>query len=114
MAVRAFRFYRPEGHQTLVTAFVEVPYDLLEAPTAPNGELKYGVVVRISDANGIKLNEAAWPGRAKADLRGLKASKLEILDFSVAPGKYHVSVTVTDSVSPAHQTTQILTFVIDP
>lgn len=99
VAVRAFRFYRAEGHQTLVTAFVEVPYDLLEAPSAANGELKYGVVVRITDASGIKLNEAAWPGRAKADLRGMQASKLEILDFSVAPGKYHVSVTVTDSVS---------------
>ena len=99
VAVRAFRFYRAEGHQTLVTAFVEVPYDLLEAPSAANGELKYGVVVRISDANGIKLNEAAWPGAARADLRGMQASKLEILDFSVAPGKYHLSVTVTDSVS---------------
>lgn len=99
VAVRAFRFYRAEGHQTLVTAFVEVPYDLLEAPAAPNGELKYGVVVQITDANGTKLNEAAWPGRARADLRGLKASKLEILDFSLAPGKYHVAVVVTDSVS---------------
>jgi GWxTD domain-containing protein len=99
VAVRAFRFYRAEGHQTLVTAFVEVPYDLLEAPTAANGELKYGVVVQITDASGIKLNEAAWPGRARADLRGKRASKLEILDFSVAPGKYHVSVAVTDSVS---------------
>jgi GWxTD domain-containing protein len=99
VAVRAFRFYRSEGHQTLVTAFVEVPYDLLEAPVAANGELSYGVVVQISDANGTKLNEAAWPGRAKADLRGMKASKLEILDFSLAPGKYHVAVTVTDSVS---------------
>jgi len=99
VAVRAFRFYRAEGHQTLVTAFVEVPYDLLEATAAANGELKYGVVVQITDASGTRLNEAAWPGRAKADLRGMKASKLEILDFSLAPGKYHVSVTVTDSVS---------------
>lgn len=99
VTVRAFRFYRAEGHQTLVTAFVEVPYDLLEAPATATGELRYGVVVQVTDANGIKLNEAAWPGRAGRDLRGLKASKLEILDFSVAPGKYHVSVTVTDSVS---------------
>jgi GWxTD domain-containing protein len=96
VAIRAFRFYRAEGHQTLVTAFVDVPYDLLEAQ---NGELKYGVAVQIADANGMKVYEAAWPGRARAALRGMKASKLEILDFSVAPGKYHVSVTVTDSTS---------------
>lgn len=99
VAVRAFRFYRAEGHQTLVTAFVEVPYDLLEAPAETNGELKYGVVVQITDANGTRLNEAAWPGRAKADLLGMKASKLEMLDFSLAPGKYDVAVNVTDSVS---------------
>lgn len=99
VAVRAFRFFRAEGRQTLVTAFVEVPYDLLEAPSAANGELRYGVVVQITDANGTKLNEASWPGRARTDLRGRNASKLEILDFAVPPGKYHVGVAVTDSVS---------------
>ncbi len=99
VAVKAFRFYRAEGRQTLVTAFVEVPYDLLEAQAGADGEFAYGVVVQITDAGGTKLNEASWPGRAKGNLRGMKASKLEILDFAVAPGKYHVAVTVTDSVS---------------
>jgi GWxTD domain-containing protein len=84
----------------MVTAFLEVPYRLLEADaTGPNGNLRYGVVVQISDANGIKLHEASWPGRARANLQAAGATKLEILDFALAPGKYRIGVDITDSVS---------------
>src|SRR5512143_3921459 len=102
VAVRAFRFYRGEGRQTLVTAFVEVPYQLLGAPPAGANEMKYGVVVAILDANGTRLNEASWPGRARAELRTPGAVSLEMLDFSLAPGKYRVEVTVTDSGTGQH------------
>jgi len=98
VAVRAFRFYRGEGRQTLVTAFVEVPYLLLGAPAAGAGdELTYGVVVAILDSSGTRLNEASWPGRARVELRTPGAVSLEMLDFSLAPGKYRVEVAVTDS-----------------
>ncbi|HXI21455.1 MAG TPA: hypothetical protein VNH46_10230, partial [Gemmatimonadales bacterium] len=98
--VRAFRFYRAESGQTLVTAFVEVPYVLLEVPAdGSSAELKYGVVVSITDSSGVQLNKAAWPGQARADLRRPGAVALEILDFSLAPGKFQIKVTVTDSTS---------------
>ncbi len=98
--VRAYRFYRAESRQTLVQAFVDVPYELLEATTTgPSAQLSYGVVVELTDAAGLQINQATWPGRARADLRTKGASKLEILDFAVPPGNYRVTVTVTDSVS---------------
>ncbi len=98
--VRAFRFYRAESKQTMVTAFLEVPYRVLSADSpGPNGNLRYSVVVQVTDAAGAKLHEASWPGQAKADLQAAGATKLEILDFAVAPGKYRIGVTVTDSVS---------------
>lgn len=98
--VRAFRFYRAESKQTMVTAFLEVPYRVLTADNAgSNGSLRYSVVVQVTDTAGAKLHEASWPGQAKADLQAAGATKLEILDFAVAPGKYRIGVTVTDSVS---------------
>ena len=101
VTVRAYRFYRGDSRQTLVTAFVEVPYQILEAPAAgsANADLKYGVVVSIFDANGVRLNEASWPGRARANLRTPGAIALEMLDFTLAPGKFRIEVAVTDSVS---------------
>jgi GWxTD domain-containing protein len=108
VAVRAFRFYRAEARQTLVTAFLEVPYQLLEADeSGPNGHLRYGVTVRVTDTAGLTLHEAAWPGRATSGLRAVGASKLEILDFAVAPGRYGIGVTVTDSVSGRQFTTEM-------
>lgn len=100
VTVRAFRFYRADSRQTLVQAFVDVPYSLLEAPaTAGDSGLRYGVVVALTDLGGQQITQAAWPGRARADLRQVGASKLEILDFVLQPGQYRINVTVTDSVS---------------
>ncbi len=98
--VRAFRFYRADTKQTLVQAFVEVPYALLEGDgTGPDAELKYGLVVTITDQAGTQLEQAAWPGRAQASLRNAGASKLELLEFAVPSGTYTITVAVTDSVA---------------
>ena len=98
--IRAYRFYRAENRQTLVTAFVEVPYSILEAPAAGAGtDLRYGVVVAIYDSSGTKLNDASWPGKLRSDLRAPGAMALETLDFALAPGRYRIEATVTDSVS---------------
>jgi len=98
--VRAFRSYQAEGRQTLVQALVEVPYRLLEAAAdRENGELKYGVAVQVSDASGAALFQTAWAGGGTTALRARGATKLEILDFAVPPGEYHLGVVVTDSVS---------------
>lgn len=98
VSIRAFRFYRAENRQTLVTALVEVPYALLQGPGPEgDGDLKYGVVVAIYDSAGTKLNDASWPGRLRSSLRAPGAVALETLDFSLAPGRYRIQATVTDS-----------------
>ncbi len=100
ISIRAFRFFRSESKQTLVTAFVEVPYSLLDAPAAGSGnELRYGVVVSIFDSAGTRLNDASWPGKLRADMRVPGAVAMETLDFSLAPGRYRIEAAVTDSVS---------------
>jgi hypothetical protein len=105
-AVRAFRFYRADGNQTRVTAFVEVPYALL----TPSGQgsdavLRYGVSVRIVDSTGKQLYQSAWPGQASAALRAANGSGMELLDFSLAPGRYLLELAVDDSVSGRHLST---------
>jgi GWxTD domain-containing protein len=98
--VRAYRFYRAEGNQTRVTAFVEVPYALLEAAgDGPNAALRWAVGVRITDQSGQQLYQSAWPGKARAELKAAQASAMEMLDFSLAPGRYQLEVAVEDSVS---------------
>ncbi len=98
--VRAYRFYRAEGNQTRVTAFVEVPYALLEAAgDGPNAALRWAVAVRITDEAGRQLYQSAWPGKASVELKAAQASAMEMLDFSLAPGRYHLEVAVEDSVS---------------
>ena len=100
VSVRCFRFYRADQQRTLVTAFVEVPYVLLELPTdAADGKLRYGVTVQITDPKGKQLEGQAWAGRARADLRSAGAVAFEILDFSLEPGTSRIEVAVTDSVS---------------
>ena len=59
VSVRCFRFYRADQQRTLVTAFVEVPYALLEPPSdVADGKLKYGVTVQITDPLGIEATSS--------------------------------------------------------
>jgi GWxTD domain-containing protein len=103
--VRAFRFYRADANQTRVTAFVEVPYALLTpSGEGPDALLRYGVTVRIVDSTGKSLYQTGWPGRARAELRTAQGSGMELLDFSLAPGRYQLDVDLDDSVSGRHLT----------
>jgi GWxTD domain-containing protein len=103
VTVRAFRFYRAEGNKTLVTAFVEVPYSLLQV-SADSAQLKYGVLVTILDGAGTRLTDASWPGKASGELKQAGAAAVEILDFPVTSGTFKIAVEVTDSVSGKHFT----------
>ncbi|HWA16895.1 MAG TPA: GWxTD domain-containing protein, partial [Gemmatimonadales bacterium] len=102
VTVRAFRFYRAEGNKTLVTAFVEVPYSLLQLST--DNDLRYGVLVTIMDGSGTRLTDASWPGKARGELKLAGAASVEILDFPVTSGTFKIAVEVTDSVSGKHFT----------
>lgn len=100
LAVRAVRFWVPEYGQTVVKAFVQIPYVAL-TPTSsdPTGYLSYRVSVRVADSSGLTLMQQAWAKHAPGSARGPDATGFEILDFRVAPGKFLLEITVEDSVS---------------
>ena len=98
--LRAVRSYRPEEAQTRVRAFVQVPYALLD-PTSGGrqAKLSYQLALKVTDSTGLTLLEDAWQNHAPAALRGPDVFAVEMVNFSVAPGRYRLNVSVRDSVS---------------
>ena len=99
IALRAVRSYRGE-HRTQIDAFLQVPYSWI-TPTrdAPDGVLSYKVSVRVKDSTGLTLLNDAWQNHANADLRRAEASGVEVIHFSIAPGRYRLEVEIKDSTS---------------
>lgn len=100
LILRAVRSYRAEHGRTEVNAFVQIPLMLME-PTSDGtrGALSYRVLVTVTDSTGLKLFQQDWQNRARADLRRPDAFAVDMVRFSVAPGRYRLAVTVQDSVS---------------
>ncbi|MGH7658005.1 MAG: GWxTD domain-containing protein, partial [Gemmatimonadales bacterium] len=101
VAVRAARFYRAEGNQTRVRAFVQVPLSLM-TPTVsgPAGTITYRIMVQVRDSSGLKLLEDAWPWQhVRAGLQEAGAFTVNMMEFHVLPGAYELEVTVEDSVT---------------
>jgi GWxTD domain-containing protein len=100
LVLRAVRSYRAEQGRTEVNAFVQIPLLLME-PTVdgPQGVLSYRVEVKVIDSTGLKLFHEEWQNRTKAELRGPDAFAVDMVRFSVAPGRYRLEVNVRDSVS---------------
>jgi GWxTD domain-containing protein len=100
LVLRAVRSYRAEQGRTEVNAFVQVPYILMQ-PTSPGpeGVLSYRVEVRVTDSTGLKLLEQSWQNHATAGLRRPEAFGVDMVRFSLAPGRYRLDVAVVDSVS---------------
>jgi GWxTD domain-containing protein len=98
--LRAVRSYRAEHGRTEVNAFVQIPLMLME-PTGQGGQgaLSYRVLVTVTDSTGLKLFQQNWQSRAQADLRRPDAFAVDMVRFSVAPGRYRLAVSVQDSVS---------------
>jgi GWxTD domain-containing protein len=100
LILRAVRSYRAEQGRTEVNAFVQVPYLLMQPTTSgPEGRLTYRVEVRVTDSTGLKLLEQSWQNQATAALRRPDAFAVDMVRFSVAPGRYRLEVVVVDSVS---------------
>jgi GWxTD domain-containing protein len=100
LILRAVRSYRAEGGRTEVNAFVQVPYLLMEPTTSgPEGRLSYRVEVRVTDSTGLKLLEQSWQNQATAALRRPDAFAVDMVRFSLTPGRYRLEVAVVDSVS---------------
>jgi len=99
VTVGAVRFFRAEHHQTRVKAFVQVPYDLFVPAGPGTGMMTYSVAIAIADSSGTTLRQENWRREVPGNLKNTGAYGLEILDFLVAPGRYRIAVTITDSVS---------------
>ncbi|HEX3236680.1 MAG TPA: GWxTD domain-containing protein [Gemmatimonadales bacterium] len=94
------RSFRPEEGRTEVNAFVQVPYSMM-GPTVEGegGALSYQVTVRVTDSTGLTLLQNAWQNHAPAEVRSPDASAVDMVHFSIAPGRYRLEVAVVDSVS---------------
>ena len=91
LILRAVRSYRAEGGRTEVNAFVQVPYLLMQPTTSgPEGRLSYRVEVRVTDSSGLKLLEQSWQNEATAALRRPDAFAVDMVRFSLAPGRYRL------------------------
>src|SRR6476661_11216989 len=100
LVLRAVRSYRAEQGRTEVNAFVQVPYAVLEPSGEGNtGTLSYRVGVKVTDSTGLTLLQQSWQNHAPASVRGPSAFGVEMVRFSLAPGRYNLEVDVEDSVS---------------
>lgn len=80
--------------------FLQVPYRWI-TPTrdAPDGVLSYKVSVRVKDSTGLALLNDSWQNHANAGMRRVEAFGVEVIHFSVAPGRYRMEVEIRDSTS---------------
>src|SRR6476646_7766262 len=100
LVLRAVRSYRAEQGRTEVNAFVQVPYAMLEPSGEGNtGTLSYRVGVKVTDSTGLTLLQQSWQNHAPAAVRGPTAFGVEMVRFSLAPGRYSLEVSVEESVS---------------
>jgi len=100
LILRAVRSYRAEQGRTEVNAFVQIPLILMEpAGDGPKGVLSYRVSIKVTDSTGLKLFQQDWQNHAPAEMRRPDASAVDMVRFSVAPGRYRLEVSVQDSVS---------------
>jgi len=101
LELAAVRFYRAAGAQTLVDAFCQVPFVLLDPVTqGGSGIAAYRFAVTVRDSGGTELLAQSWmhtvPVRMLAVARG---SAVEHFSFAARPGRYTIDVAVTDSAT---------------
>ncbi len=96
LEVRAFRFYRAEGGETLVTGLIEIPYPLLNR-SQDGTKLSGEVAVAVRDSAGLELHHSSWNVDAAASTRSNDASLLETVEFKLAGGRYDLEVSIRDA-----------------
>jgi GWxTD domain-containing protein len=100
LTVNAVRFYRADAKRTQVKVFVQIPAMIMAAASeTPDAKMTYLMAVRVRDSTGLELVRDSWAGHVPAGMRQPGATTLEILEYTVAPGKYTLDVDVTDSVT---------------
>ena len=95
------RYLRSEGTHTLVEAFCRVPMSVVSAlGTRQNegGAFRFNLTVR--DSAGLALTSQSWVEIVPRALLGMPgAAEGEAARFELAPGKYSLEVSVTDSAT---------------
>jgi GWxTD domain-containing protein len=99
IVVRAVRFYRADLNRTRVKGLVQIPLSMLQPSGGGSGQRSFTVGVRVSDSAGLTLYEQSWKSHASGRVQPDDAYTVEIVDFAVAPGTYHLDVSVADSTS---------------
>jgi GWxTD domain-containing protein len=101
LELRAVRFYRGAGAQTLVDAFSRVPFTLLDPlKPGPDGVAVYRFAVAVRDSAGLELLSRSWTQAVPARLLTVaQASAVEHFSFAAKAGRYSVEVAVTDSAT---------------
>lgn len=101
LAVRVVRFYQPDFQQTVVKTFVQFPATGLSVVgIGSQAQLSYRVGVQVTDASGLKLMDQSWRGHIPAAFKDdPRVTIPEMLEFSVKPGRFQLTVTVDDSVT---------------
>lgn len=110
LAVQAIRFYAPQAGETMLLAFVQVPYVLAEAA---GDRIAWETSLQVLNDEGAQIYQEKWWAGAPASFRIPEAYGIETLRLGrVADGRYTIRVTVTDSVSGRSATaeTQVATF----
>ena len=99
LSVSVVRSYRPASAKTVVDVFCRIPL-LLVSPIGQSNEGAYRFAVTVRDSGGLELVSQTWltPVRRQL-LRTRGASTSEHLAFAASPGRYTLTVTVTDSAS---------------
>jgi hypothetical protein len=88
LALRAVRFYRADHHRTRVTAFLEIPYAVVDS----SGSV-YQVAFRITDSTGSTIGAEAWKATVPAQRRP-GPCVVETIEFLVTAGRYRLEATV--------------------
>jgi len=93
------RFRR--GETTLVDGFCRVPFEFIEPiPGAVPPTGAYRVQVGVQDSTGTLLHESGWSQPVADRFLGIRgASTVEHFAFTLSPGTYRLTVSVTDSAS---------------
>jgi GWxTD domain-containing protein len=101
LELRAVRFYRSAGSETLVDAFCRVSFALLDPLSpSPDGAAAYRVTLTVRDSAGLAVQAQSWVRSVPARVLHLAGgSSVEHFSFALRPGRYTVDVSVTDSAT---------------
>jgi GWxTD domain-containing protein len=100
LLVHAVRSYRSEQGRTQVDAFVQVPLAMLAPASETQRDLlSYTVTTSVKDSTGLTLLQQNWQSHARATAEPAEGYTVEMVRFSLAPGRYRLEMSVVDSVS---------------